>query len=156
MKIPAVLILAAPADERYLEELTKFLVPLCHAQTLKVLIFNPIEPRGGGKCRSWTSQQLEKVDFVVLLLSQKLFCSQYWDLLFEQLASALDKAQQDQRPFTIIPVVLKPCLWEQDPFLAGLCAIPKNRMTINCKGFFNTVSEELQELITTMSAGRRQ
>lgn len=108
------------ADEEHRKKLEQFLVPLRDAQ--KITEWYDGKILAGEKWEEKIKQNLEDSDIVLLLISQDFLNS---TACKEELAFALDSNNKK----TVIPVILKPCTW-QETDLKNIQAVPKDAKPI--------------------------
>lgn len=106
-------------DEEFLRELRVFLHPL--EQNKGVKIWYDGEIVAGEVWESTIKTALHSADIILLLVSANSLASEYF--YEKEVQEALQRHQSGI--CTVIPVILKPCGWEETP-LATLQALPKD------------------------------
>lgn len=71
--------------------------------------------------------QLETADIVLLFISKYFFNSEYIER--EELKNALERHKKGE--LTVIPVIVRPCLWEAHPEISALQVLPKEGKAIS-------------------------
>ncbi len=118
---------------------------------LKVLAKEiPIETWGkaelmpGTKIQTTTDTELQRADIVLILVSAKLLTSE----------SYLNLQSQVQASTTVVPVLLRACLWESDPFLKDRQPLPKSQQYISQADDEDKAYTEIAQEIKKMVLGK--
>lgn len=91
------------------------------------------------------NQKLQKADTALLLISVDFMISDEYEKIKQQL--------QNQPATEIIPVLIRPCSWEEDSLLNGLETLPangdyvKDSKTVNERNAYKKIGDELREII---------
>ena len=110
-------------DEAYLQKLKKHLKPFVRKNEIKVWYDG--EMIAGTYWNEAITEKLENADIVLLLVSTD---SLYSDYFYEkEMQQALARHQKD---LLVIPIILKPCLWEDEIELSNIQALPKDGTAI--------------------------
>jgi len=95
----------------------------------------------GTKIEEDTQAELQRADIVLLLVSTDSLNSEAYDNIQSQVQNAT----------TFVPVLLRPCMWESDPFLKNLQPLPKNRQFIstseNQEEVYKDIAEEVKKMV---------
>jgi len=113
-------IIYAREDQPALLELKAHLRPLEKRGDLTVLYDGKILP--GEKWGEAIKTQLETSNIVLLFISKFFFNSEYIEK--EELKKALERHQKGEA--TVVPVIVKPCLWDAYEEIAALQVLPKD------------------------------
>jgi hypothetical protein len=116
---PTIFIAYSRKDEEFLRELRVFLHPL--EQNKGVKIWYDGEIVAGEVWETSIKTALHRADIILLLVSANSLASEYF--YEKEVQEALYRHQSGI--CTVIPVILKPCGWEDTP-LASLQALPKD------------------------------
>ena len=107
------------ADEDLRNELEKHLAALKRQGAITTWHDRRIAP--GDELHGQISDQLDRADIILLLVSADFIASDYcYDV---EMSRALERHHRDEA--SVIPVILRPCDWKQTPF-GGLMAVPKD------------------------------
>jgi TIR domain len=112
------------ADEALKDELLKHLSPLKRMNLIEE--WHDRKLKAGEEWDRSISRNLESADIILLLVSIDFVNSKYcYDI-------ELDKALElhDQKKATVIPIILRNCLWQHTPF-AKLQALPRDAKAVN-------------------------
>ena len=114
-------IIYAHADEAHKNELLRHLKgTLIASGDLRVWQDGELLP--GEDWKKSIKKNLEQSDLVLVLVSSDALGSDFINT--EELRMALQ--QRDAGRSTVVPVILRPCLWTSHPILRGLQGLPKN------------------------------
>jgi hypothetical protein len=112
------------ADEAFKHELVKHLHPLQRQGLVETWHDGKIKP--GDEWDQAIMKHLEQADIILLLVSIDFINSAYcYDV---EVARALERHTAGEA--TVIPVVLRPCLWDTTPF-AKLQALPREARAVS-------------------------
>ena len=107
------------ADEDLRNELEKHLAALKREGAITTWHDRRIAP--GDELHGQISDQLDRADIILLLVSADFIASDYcYDV---EMSRALERHHRDEA--SVIPVILRPCDWKRTPF-GGLMAVPKD------------------------------
>lgn len=114
---PTVLVSYARNDAAFFEELSAHLALLQRKGVIQVWHEGRI--RAGEVWANVIASQLQSADIFVLLVSADLLASSFfWDVELKRMLE-----RQEQGKAEVIPVIVRPCLWEDSP-LARFQALP--------------------------------
>jgi len=113
-------IIYAREDQPALLELKAHLRPLEKRGDLTVWYDGEILP--GQNWDEAIKAQLAAAEIVLLLISKSFFNSEYIEK--EELEKALARHQKDEA--TVVPVIVKHCLWQAHPEISALQVLPKD------------------------------
>lgn len=118
-------IIYAREDQPALLELKAHLRPLENRGDLTVWYEGEILP---GQDRSIAIKaQLERADVVLLCISKYFFSSEYIES--EELKLAIERHKKGE--IVVVPVIVKPCLWESYPVISNLQVLPKDGKAVS-------------------------
>jgi len=118
-------IIYAREDQPALLELKAHLRPLEKRGDLTVWYDGEILP--GQDWDKVIKEQLATADIVLLFISKSFFNSEYIEK--EELKKALGRHQKGEA--TVVPVIVKPCLWDAHPEIAALQVLPQDGRPIS-------------------------
>ncbi len=104
-------------DRELRDELEKYLAPLKRQQKIEPWHDRDMLP--GDEWHPTIIEKLESADIVLLLVSANLLATDY--IMNEEVPRALERAANEK--CIVIPILIKPCVWEKEPF-AKLLALP--------------------------------
>ncbi len=107
------------ADEDLRNELEKHLAALKRQGAITTWHDRRIAP--GDELHGQISDQLDRADIILLLVSADFIASDY--CCDVEMSRALERHHRDEA--SVIPVILRPCDWKRTPF-GGLMAVPKD------------------------------
>jgi hypothetical protein len=113
-------IIYARDDQPAMVELKAHLRPLEKRGGLTVWYDEKVLP--GEEWDKAIKAQLETADIVLLFISKHFFNSEYIEK--EELKKALERHKKGEA--VVVPVIVKPCLWEANEEIAALQVLPKN------------------------------
>lgn len=114
----------AHSDESFKNDLLKHLEPLRRLNLIES--WHDRKLRAGEEWDKVISSNLKSADVILLLVSIDFINSRYcYDVEME---TALDR--HEEKRATVIPVILRPCLWQQTPF-AKLQALPTGGQAVS-------------------------
>ncbi|HEX4065291.1 MAG TPA: toll/interleukin-1 receptor domain-containing protein [Acidobacteriaceae bacterium] len=110
-------------DETFKTDLLKHLEPLRRLGLIEA--WHDRKIRAGDEWDKVISANLKSADIILLLVSIDFINSQYcYDVEMEV---ALD--MHEEKKATVIPIILRPCMWQQTPF-AKLQALPRDARAV--------------------------
>ncbi len=119
VSIPKVFFSYSHDDKKHLDDLLTYLKPLQRANKIEVWTDSQILP--GQEWNKSIIDNLHNADIVIMLVSAEFLASSYiWE---KELTIAIDN--RDKGKTTVIPVILKRCLWDQT-ILKSYQAIPQD------------------------------
>jgi len=121
-------IIYAREDHLALLELKAHLRPLEKRGDLTVWYDGEILP--GEKWDDSIKAELETADIVLLFISKSFFNSEYIEK--EELKKAFDRHRKSKA--TVVPVIIKPCLWDVHDEIASLQVLPKDGKAVSSWG----------------------
>ena len=111
-------------DKAYLEQLKKHLELLQRQGLLE--IWDDMELAAGEVWDETIKKELGTADIIILLVSSDLIATDYiWNV---EMKKALERHERGE--VTVIPVIIRPCDWEDAPF-AHLNALPEKGKPIS-------------------------
>lgn len=120
-KAPAkVFISYAHRDEKYKNELLTMLAGLENQKIIKVWQDRRIDP--GEEWYKAIRNAMKTCQLALLLVSQHFLASPF--IQSEELPTLLK--QRIHEGLTVIPIIIRPCMWRRDPILKGLQSLPKD------------------------------
>lgn len=132
-------------DQKWVDRLRKHLSIFRGQEMLDPWYDRAIEP--GEKWTDKLDKQLKSADIILLMISADFLSS---DIARSEMEQAL--ARHDAGEAAVIPVILKPCLWENTP-IANLQALPRDAMPISVQADKNQAlfetSREIQRIAST-------
>jgi hypothetical protein len=135
----------AHEDEALRDTLAKFLKPLVHQNKLQEWHDRRIE--AGGNWEREISHELDSANLIFFLVSADFLASDY--CLDVEMGRAMARAREGTA--RVIPVLLKPCLWQESP-LSELQIIPRDAQPItlfpNPDAAFAAVAEEVNRVVS--------
>ncbi|WP_171027798.1 TIR domain-containing protein [Photobacterium damselae] len=132
-------------DKSYKNELLSFLEPM--VQDNEITIWHDQELLASDEFNIKIKEKLSESDIVIFLLSQRFITSKYCREIEE--AIALEKYNNDNDKFRIIPIVLSPCTLDRSPlnkFNIPLQAKPVNKFTDKDDAYLE-IYKEIKDLI---------
>lgn len=117
---PKVFISYAHRDEKYKNELLTMLAGLENQKIIKVWQDRRIEP--GEEWFKAIKTAMKTCQLALLLVSQHFLASAF--IRNEELPTLLE--QRISAGLTVIPIIIRPCMWKRDPILSGLQALPRD------------------------------
>lgn len=114
----------AHEDKSIKDALVKHLEPLKKLGLIES--WDDQEINAGEEWKKQISQQLEKADIILLLISIDFINSSYCTEI--EVTKALERRKQESN-ISVIPVILRNCLWKYD-FLSELNALPQDGMPV--------------------------
>lgn len=114
----------AHQDETFKDELATALSPLQRRRVIHAWQDRQIEP--GDEWRTAIETAINECDLAVLLISPDFLASRF--IQEAELPSLLQR--REKRGLRILPIVVRPCLWDREPVLHGLQALPGRGKTI--------------------------
>ena len=140
-------IIYAREDQPALLELKAHLRLLEKRGDLKVWYDGEVLP--GEKWDDAIKAQLALADIVVLFISKSFFNSEYIEN--EELKTALERHKKGEA--TVVPVIVKPCLWEADEEIGKLQVLPRNGKPVSSWGesdeAFSDVARGIRRVMET-------
>lgn len=118
-------IIYAREDQPALLELKAHLRPLEKRGDLTVWYDGEVLP--GEEWDKAIKEQLTTADIVLLFISKHFFNSEYIER--EELKKALERHKKGEA--VVVPVIVKPCLWDAHPEIAALQVLPKDGKPIS-------------------------
>lgn len=110
-------------DEIFLERLMTHLTPLVRSLNIKIWTDGGISP--GTKWDKEILSQLQRSDVFIMLISPDFLASEY--IWLQEFPKMLQRYEEEGA--LIVPVILRPCLWEDSP-VAQFQIIPKVPISI--------------------------
>lgn len=144
-------------DERLLNELKTHLSPLQRMKFIET--WDDREIKAGGEFGDEISENIERADIILLLVSADFIASDY--CYEKEMARALERHAKNEA--RVVPVIVRAAKWEMIPQLSKLQAVPKNGRPVrnwpNKDTAWRDVSDRIQKIIEDMqgadSLGRR-
>ncbi|MFM9947108.1 MAG: toll/interleukin-1 receptor domain-containing protein [Saprospiraceae bacterium] len=121
-------IIYAREDQPALLELKAHLRPLEKRGDLTVWYDGEILP--GADWHEAIKAQLATADIVLLFISKSFFNSEYIEK--EELKKALERHRKGEA--TVVPVIVRPCLWDAHPEISALQVLPKDGKAVSSWG----------------------
>lgn len=118
------LIIYCPRDYAYKEEIEKYLAPLTRSGTLSTWSTDSIAP--GGIISDQFAEAVEHADGALLLFSAELLD----DPCIQGRQMPLLLRAQRESGLRLIPILLRPCLWEMEGALGQLQPLPTDRVPL--------------------------
>jgi len=114
-----------------------------------------LEIKAGDEWSKEISSNLESADIVILLISIDFLNSKYcYDIELQQALARHEKGET-----RVIPVILRPCLWQHSPF-AKFQALPKDAKAVasweNLDAALTNVAEGLFKVAQDLKASREK
>jgi len=124
---------------------------LCaHLNVLKkeipITIWSAANLMPGTRIEEDTQAELQRADIVLLLVSTDSLNSEAYANIQSQVQSSA----------TFVPVLLRPCMWESDPFLKNLQPLPKNRQFISTSENQDAIYKDIAEEVKKMAFGESE
>ena len=151
MNLPAtqIVLLSAPEDLEYARSLGKHLAPVEREKDIRIWHTGKTIP--GANPAIEVRKRIKAAQLTLLLVSQDFLASdEIWGLLKDTLS---------QRPRILIPIIVRPCDWENSP-ISNLQPLPRNRTPISTwsnrdLGFLE-VTREVREMLSHLSCQQRK
>ncbi len=122
-KIKKMFISYSKSDKSHLEEFKKQLSLFRRQELLETWDDSHIQP--GEEWDKAIKRELASADIIVLLISADLINTDYiWDI---EMKEAMER--HDRGEATVIPVIIRPCMWETAPF-GKLNALPEKGVPV--------------------------
>jgi hypothetical protein len=118
--IPKIFISYSHKDEKYKDELVKMLRPLEDQRILEIWQDREIQP--GEEWSKSIKNAMNTCDIALLLISVDFLASRF--ILEEEIPTLLRRRLRDG--LRVVPIIIRPCLWQSVPVLAELQALPKD------------------------------
>ncbi len=125
MPRPKIFISYSHKDEREVEELVSHLSVLQNAAGL-VEVWNDQRIRAGADWKSEIEQAMSEASVAILLISRNFLNSDF--ILNNEVPKLLKRRAAEG--LTVFPVLAKPCLWEEVPWLAAMNVRPKDNRAV--------------------------
>ncbi len=143
----------APEDEELRNKLTKHLLPLKRERMLTTWLDVPVH--AGSDLKLEVEKQLKEADLILLLISPDFIASEYcYDL---QLTTALNHYEAGK--VEIIPILLRPVLWEGTLIKQLPLILPTSKLPVTCWSnedeAFKNIAIAIRDLIQTKLASKR-
>lgn len=131
-------------DEEWRKKLGTYLKPLVRSKLLEEWHDRKIQP--GADWNTEISEQLAQANLIFLLVSEEFLASDY--CFGVEVETAMARVKEGTA--RVVPILLKPCLWDVSPF-SNLQMIPRDARPIFSwpkpeEGFWE-VAREIQELL---------
>ena len=121
---PKVFVSYSHRDEKYKNELVTMLAGLENQKIIKVWQDRRIEP--GEEWYKAIRKAMRTCQVALLLVSQYFLASAF--IQNEELPTLLE--QRINNGLIVIPIIIRPCLWNKNPILRNLQALPKDAKPI--------------------------
>ncbi len=116
--IPKVFFSYSHNDKQHLDSLLTYLTPLQRAKKIEIWTDTQILP--GQEWNKEITDNLHKADIVIMLVSADFLNSSYiWERELE-----ISLENRDKGKTTVIPIILKNCLWKETTILGKFQALP--------------------------------
>ena len=143
----------AKEDEGLRDQLTAHLAPLRRAR--KLTIWFDVQIEAGSDWKLEVEKQLQEADLILLLVSADFLQSDYCYNL--QLTQALNHYEAGK--VEIVPILLRPVLWEETPIKRLPLILPTSKLPItlwsNRDEAFTNVAAAIRDLIQSRLARKR-
>lgn len=121
----SVFFIYARQDQNYKKRIVNNLTPLIQNGTITVWNDEDILP--GANWENEIAQHLSEADIILALVSEDFLASSY--IQSKELIKAFER--YENKEVEIIPIILRACLWEENPRLKTLQALPDEGKAVN-------------------------
>jgi len=132
----------AHEDLRFKEQLVKLFV--AHLKDENVMLWDRAMNAVGQGWNKKTVDNIKKADIIILLLSPEYLSSKYIENV------ELDNAFSLESNAFIIPIIIRPCLWEKELPKHNLQILPINKLAISSWGNPDEAYEEIMKYLETI------
>jgi len=140
-------------DRPYKDELKKFLRPLLNAG--QVSVWDDYDIEAGKDWEAEIKKKLYSADIILLLVSPDSLASDYF--YGKEVATSLERHERGEA--VVVPVILRPCLWERTP-ISKLEALPAKAKPViqwpSRDEAFTDVAQTLAEITERLLEQNRQ
>lgn len=144
MTCPVIFICYSHDDIEYKNALSSHLSVLKRNNLVEIWSDEDIRVGTSWKADIWLA--IEHTDIAILLMTPSFLCSDF--IMNEEVPRLLERRQSG---LTVFPIVISPCLWDQDKYLVDLEIRPKDKEAVcdrpDAKKVLRDLAQEVAEIV---------